>query len=133
GPATSAVRSADVAAVRPCDGAADRETEAGTGDLTLGAAALKLVEQAIRIPAGQSRAVVLDDDFEHVLVGARGDEDPRSGRRVLRRVLEKVGEELHDQGGVDAHGREVRRERQLDTVVAQALAASLERSAEQVV
>lgn len=82
---------------------------------------LELVEQTFGIAGGPAWTGVVDRDVHGVTLVACGHGDQRPGRCVLRRVVEQVCEYLHDQRCIDEHERQIRRQRDLDVVLAKPL------------
>src|SRR5262245_54950826 len=116
------------------DRAGDGEAEAGAGDggqAGVGRAE-ELVEDAVEQVGRDAGAAVLDGDVEAAAgEGGGGDGDGGAGRGVLGGVLEQVGQDALELGGVGPEGREVVGDVDGDGVVGEEAADAVEAAGDQ--
>ncbi len=134
-PAARAALRLDLPAVSAHDRLADGQPQSHAHHGALVAAALKLVEQPRRIPGRQPRTLVVQRHAHEIALRLQRGRyrGARAGRSVLGNVVEQVGENLHDQLGVDPHRRQIRGQMHLDAVAGELVAVGAERAADQVI
>ena len=81
--------------------------------------AIELVEDALEIGRRDARTFIDDLDLDEFAVAARANVDPAAGGRIFGRVVEQVEQDLLEQHGVEAQHRQLRLDRDLDTVPGQ--------------
>src|SRR5262249_11107564 len=103
---------ADLAAVGLDYRATDGETQPHAGDAALAFAAVEFVEQSRGIRSGKTGPGVVHDDADVAPLGDGTDVRGGTRRRVLRDVVEQVGEHLDHEAGIHEHRRQVWRQPQ---------------------